>query len=85
MMLWLLACTTDPALTLTGDSSAGATLWAADCALCHGNEAEGTPRGPALDGEDAEAFVDVVRFGRGDMPAFDLTDQELADLLAWLP
>ncbi|MCA9570546.1 MAG: cytochrome c [Myxococcales bacterium] len=89
MILALVACATDPALELVGDASSGGELFQAHCALCHGVEADGTSRGPALvapNGDRAAGdALDAIRFGRGDMPGFpDLSDQDLADLLAWL-
>jgi mono/diheme cytochrome c family protein len=88
MLLWLLGCG-DPVLDLQGNATTGAVVWQAECALCHGVNAEGTSRGGALlqpsTNRDATAALDVIRFGRGDMPAFSLDDQTLADLLAWLP
>lgn len=89
MILLVLGCALDPALDLDGDPERGATLFTADCALCHGIDAGGTSRGPALtapsnDRAAADA-LDVVRYGAGDMPAYpELNDAELADLLAWL-
>ena len=42
--------------------------------------------GPALTGHlhGEETILDVVLNGYGTMPAFDLSDQEAADLLAYL-
>ena len=86
----LMACDTDPVLALDGDADAGAQTWAAECGLCHGQNAEGTSRGSGLVGiferRTDEEILDVVRFGVATMPAYEerLSDQDLADLLAWM-
>jgi menaquinol-cytochrome c reductase cytochrome b/c subunit len=80
------AADVDAILELEGDPAAGETLFAANCASCHGADATGGS-GPDLTGEDEdEEFVEYVLNGDGDMPAFegDLTDQEIADILAWV-
>jgi cytochrome c oxidase subunit 2 len=76
-------------LDLTGDATAGATVYASACADCHGAEGEGDI-GPALTEHmghhpDAE-IVEIVLDGRSGMTAFEtlLTPQEIADLLAFL-
>jgi PQQ-dependent dehydrogenase (methanol/ethanol family) len=55
------------------------------CSLCHGNDARGTDRAPALAHApdlrtaSAEAIADIIQKGRGKMPAFPLpTEQILA-------
>lgn len=87
MLILLLACT-DPALQLDGVVDNGATLYQAECTLCHGTAGEGTSRGPALAGlaerQAASITVDIVRNGGVEMPAYSYSDQELADLLAFL-
>jgi PQQ-dependent dehydrogenase (methanol/ethanol family) len=53
------------------------------CALCHGNNAEGTDRGPALANNrrlrssSENEIADVVKNGRGGMPAFPLPQDQL--------
>ncbi len=72
-----------------GDAAAGKDLFAAQCASCHGANAEGG-FGPALAGapivENADQFASIVKNGTGGgMPPFaQLSDQEIADLLAYL-
>jgi mono/diheme cytochrome c family protein len=87
MILLLAACVTDPVLAREGDVDRGAALYATECVLCHGVDGAGTSRGPAAvappDDRAAIDLLDAIRFGRGEMPAYDLSDQELADLLAW--
>jgi len=80
----------DPVFDLEGDYDRGKQVWMAACALCHGNDAEGT-LGPSLSGSDAVdsfTFTEYVRtgsLGAGWMPWFRkdrLSDQDLADLAA---
>jgi len=72
-----------------GDAAAGKELFAAQCASCHGANAEGA-FGPALAGapivNDAGQFDQIVKSGTGGgMPPFaQLSDKELADLRAYL-
>jgi cytochrome c551 len=76
-----------PALSLTGDAMNGATVFDATCAVCHGADGMGVS-GPDITGEVAElsdeTLVDIMANGSGSMPAQDLSDQELADVLAHL-
>lgn len=87
MLSLLLACQ-DPALVLEGDPDAGAVTYDAECTLCHAPDGTGSSRGPAITGLfdrlAPSLTLQVIREGRGTMPAFPLADQELADLLAWL-
>lgn len=86
----MIGCIQDPVLTLEGDAQAGAVTWQDECGLCHGQEAQGTPRGSPLVGIferlTVDQVLDTVRFGIDTMPAYGtaLTDQDLADLLAWM-
>lgn len=79
----------DHVLSMTGDSSAGATLFAQNCATCHGPEGRGSGWAPNLyervPTRTDESIVQTLLQGRGGMPKWDeLRDQELADLLAHL-
>ena len=75
-----------------GDAAAGAQVFTANCAACHGADGTGTPTGPSLlDGElDAEAVAAAVREGVDDpdqpfgpMPAVaGLDGQAVADVAA---
>jgi cytochrome c oxidase cbb3-type subunit 3 len=75
-----------------GQIQAGKTLFAAQCGFCHGRDAEGGESGPdlmasALVGQDGhgEKIGPVVRNGRpGKMPAFQHTDEQLAELVAFI-
>ena len=91
-LLFAVACgksaQVDDILALDGDAEAGATLYADNCAGCHGADATGGS-GPNLveeAGEEEEEFIDTILSGEGDMPSFegDLTDQEIADIMAFL-
>lgn len=78
---------TEDILSLTGDTTAGADVYAANCAVCHAADGSGGS-GPALTaaipGMSEEEIVDLVLNGEGVMPAFDnLSDQEIADLTAY--
>jgi cytochrome c oxidase subunit 2 len=75
---------------LSGDAASGETLFTAQCASCHGADAKSGSANENLVeavGEGAE-FIDVVLDGKdnGAMPAFKdtLSDQEIADIIAWL-
>jgi mono/diheme cytochrome c family protein len=73
----------------TGDATAGKTAYASlPCAGCHGENAEGGV-GPKLAGmqESWDRFQSTVRNGREEMPKFGtdvVSDQQLADVYAWL-
>jgi len=81
---------TSPALGLDGDIPRGGSLFAANCANCHGPNAQGADLGPNLV-EVATLlrpsdFREVTRNGRHRMPGFKAvlnSDQE-NDILAWL-
>jgi mono/diheme cytochrome c family protein len=71
-----------------GNTSVGARLFSASCARCHGAAGEGGI-GPQLAGSvvrafpDPQAEVEVVRRGRGAMPAFEgsLTYDEIQQVV----
>jgi len=71
----------------------GAKLFTAKCGECHGNSAKGTDLGPnliysllVLRDEKGASIAPVLRNGRPDqgMPKPDLTEAQIADLVAWL-
>lgn len=77
----------DDILALTGDSTAGATVYSNTCATCHGADGSGGS-GPALTSEMSEQsdeeFVSIVLYGEDRMPAqSQLSDQEIADVLSY--
>jgi mono/diheme cytochrome c family protein len=76
-----------PALDLTGDASAGESVFAsAGCGACHTLSAAGTNGtvGPNLDDAQPsyELAVERVTLGRGGMPSFEgqLEPQQIADV-----
>jgi mono/diheme cytochrome c family protein len=79
------AALADPALLL----EVGATLYQANCALCHGSAGQGGV-GPRLTGNprarDERNLRSLVRFGRGAMPGFGavLSEDEVEVLVQWV-
>jgi mono/diheme cytochrome c family protein len=80
------------ALEIEGDAELGASVFAANCASCHGRDGRGG-FGPSLrSGTFNYRFTDEriaqqVRQGGGRMPGFDasrITDQDLAGLIAFI-
>jgi len=75
-----------PAAVTTGDADRGETLFASQCAGCHGEGGEGGGIGPRLDGAAitlaaAKAQIDN---GGGAMPAGLVSGQDEEDVLAYL-
>jgi cytochrome c oxidase cbb3-type subunit III len=70
----------------------GRAIYSVNCAFCHGQDTRGGDTGPSLlrsqlvqDDRSGETIAAVVRGGRPpQMPAFNLTDAQLADLSAFL-
>lgn len=87
--LFLAGCASNQAadiLALEGDATAGETLFADNCASCHGADATGGT-GPDLVAEGFdEDGVNIILDGEEDMPSFsaDLSDQDIADIIAWV-
>src|SRR5690348_7356376 len=79
-----------PGIAVWGqDRSAGQRSFESRCAICHGGDAHGTDRGPAiynkLAARDDQSITTVIRKGLpGGMPAFEIPDPELAGLIAYL-
>ncbi|MCK6525397.1 cytochrome c [Myxococcota bacterium] len=74
---------------VVGDAERGATIYASSCAACHGATGLGTASGPSLADEVAEesdeGLAETIRAGEDGMPPFpNLSEQDLADLIAWL-
>jgi mono/diheme cytochrome c family protein len=69
---------------------AGASIFSASCAVCHGTQGEGGV-GPVLAGRVVDRFpeaadeIAVVTNGRGGMPSFGgrLTDEEIAQVVEY--
>jgi alcohol dehydrogenase (cytochrome c) len=71
------------------DRSPGQRSFESRCAICHGGDAHGTDRGPAiynkLAARNDQSLTTVIRKGLpGGMPAFQISDQELTGLIAYL-
>jgi alcohol dehydrogenase (cytochrome c) len=71
------------------DRSAGQRSFESRCAICHGGDGHGTDRAPAIYNKtaarDNQSIAAVVRGGLpGGMPAFEISDAELADLTTYL-
>ncbi|MEZ4238474.1 MAG: cytochrome c [Myxococcota bacterium] len=70
-----------------GDAEAGAAVYAAHCARCHGVDASGGV-GPDLHGLDDpdELLADKILWGWGAMDGLrdELSNREAADVIAWL-
>lgn len=69
--------------------SPGEVIYQDSCARCHGASQEGAIDAPALDATRMLSIGDepmrmVILFGKGRMPGFNLTDQELADVIAFI-
>ena len=71
----------------------GGKLFATNCAGCHGATAKGGPGAPdlvrsllVLDDEKGILIAPVMREGRPDkgMPKPNLTEPQIADIVAWL-
>ena len=80
------AASAPPAAPVAGDATRGETVFAENCAGCHGEGGEGGGVGPTLAGsgiasEDAQATIEN---GSGIMPADLVSGQELSDVLAYL-
>ena len=89
----------NPVLAGTGEVAAGGELFAANCAQCHGADANGSNQGPSflndiyVPSHHADgAFLLAVRNGVqphhwdfGPMPPRPgLSDQDVADIVAWV-
>jgi len=78
-----------PSAAGSGDAQAGATVYASNCAACHGQKGEGV-LGPKLAGISlsAEEIVTIVKNGKtgSGMPSFGgkLGDQDIQDLAAFI-
>jgi len=71
-----------------GDATRGRVLYAERCEPCHAADGHGGPLGLNLVRarvvDRAPDFAAIVRDGSGRMPAFEATDAELADMLAYV-
>jgi len=76
-------------LDLSGDADNGATLYGANCAVCHAADGSGGS-GPSLKdnaaGESDSEIITIILDGEGSMPSFraKFSDQEVADVLEFI-
>jgi mono/diheme cytochrome c family protein len=87
------AIATEAPPATTGDAANGQVVYAASCALCHGDTGEGTAIAPdalddatLLEERTDEDLTTAIRMGVGDsMPSFsELSDQDVLDIIALL-
>jgi cytochrome c oxidase cbb3-type subunit 3 len=69
----------------------GKALYGVNCQFCHGADTRGGDSGPSLlrsgtvlDDQHGELIAPVVRGGRPGMPKFTLTDDQIADVAAFV-
>lgn len=69
----------------------GKALYGVNCQFCHGADTRGGDSGPSLlrsgtvlDDQHGELIAPVVRSGRPGMPKFSLTDDQIADIAAFV-
>jgi mono/diheme cytochrome c family protein len=69
----------------------GTALYGVNCQFCHGADTRGGDSGPSLlrsgivlDDDHGELMAPVVRAGRPGMPKFTLTDDQIADIAAFV-
>ena len=69
----------------------GKAVYGVNCQFCHGADTRGGDSGPSLlrsgivlDDQKGELMAPVVRSGRPGMPAFTLTDEQIADVAAFV-
>ncbi len=78
----------DKVLAEDGDPAAGEDVWDEHCVECHAEDGTGTDEGPDLTDrpESGAELADKILYGWGDMDGFadELSNQEVADLLAYL-
>lgn len=77
-----------------GDPAAadrGKALYGVNCNFCHGSDARGGEGGPnllrsdlVLNDKNGELIAQVVQHGRGEMPALKLSNEQIADVAAYL-
>ena len=78
---------TDP-LSLVGNASCGAQVYAQSCAICHMEDGSGGNSGKRLSGRmdlfDDATLVDIIVRGQGTMPPIAISSQETADVVVFL-
>ena len=77
----------DP-LSLIGDESCGAQVYAQSCSICHMEDGSGGNSGKRLSGRmelfDDATLVDIIVRGQGTMPPIAISSQETADVVVFL-
>jgi PQQ-dependent dehydrogenase (methanol/ethanol family) len=72
------------------DAAATRQQYTEQCSVCHGGDASGTDRGPALAGnrrlrqQSATAIAKIIHDGSGGMPAFPLPPDQLSPLAEYI-
>jgi mono/diheme cytochrome c family protein len=73
---------------MTGTASSGASIYATKCVSCHGSNGRSGSAGVDVAHEardEAEDAIEKILEGGGGMPSFsNLSDQDVADLVAYL-
>lgn len=76
----------DPAVLARGKA-----LYGVNCNFCHGSDARGGEGGPnllrsdlVLNDQNGERIAEVVQNGRGEMPKFNLTREQITDISAFI-
>ncbi len=73
---------------LTGTASSGASVYATKCLSCHGSDGRSGSAREDIAHEardDSDEAIDKILGGGGGMPSFsNLSDQDIADLVAYL-
>ena len=76
----------DPAVVARGRAQYGI-----HCNFCHGSDARGGEGGPnllrsdiVLNDQKGEGIAPIVRAGRGEMPSLQLTNEQIADIAAFI-
>ena len=69
----------------------GKALYGVHCNFCHGSDARGGEGGPnlirtevVLNDQMGELLAPIVRAGRGEMPAMNLSNEHVADIAAYI-
>ncbi len=77
----------DP-LSLIGDESCGAQVYAQSCSICHMEDGSGGNSGKRLVGRmdlfDDQTLVDIILMGQGTMPPIAISSQKTADVVVFL-
>jgi cytochrome c oxidase cbb3-type subunit III len=69
----------------------GKALYGVNCNFCHGSDARGGEGGPnllhsdvVLNDQHGERIAQVVQKGKGEMPPFNLTTEQISDIAAFI-